>query len=369
MAEVAISASALLIFASNTAIIGAYHVFMALARMEFMPGFVLRRNKMRGTPHIAIMLATGIPVIVLIAVNGSITELGDLYAFGLLGAFTLTCLGLDIMRWRDWRKAISRKLSRMAKVALAVSNGTVSDELAAYKAIEAEEWQRAASNGHEETTIENFGLWFRIDFFLGILTTVLVMVAWGTNLVTKVPATVFGGGVTLLGLAVAYINYSRQQKAGKIPVPVVVSRFDERMPNAVLAVLTPQNKHNEAVIRAAVNNADGERPLIFLYLAAKKARESAPRMMEIVDPYLEDTDARESFGRAESLAQKARVPKRRYVYVQGDNDLVTRIWQLVHPHDTVVPYVENERYHDINPDRVRYEVTTAGKVAHLIKTW
>src|SRR3989442_11785918 len=42
--EVAISASALLVFASNTAIIGAYHVFMALSRMEFFPAVILRRN-------------------------------------------------------------------------------------------------------------------------------------------------------------------------------------------------------------------------------------------------------------------------------------------------------------------------------------
>jgi amino acid transporter len=35
--EVAISASALLVFASNTAIIGSYHVFLALAHMEFFP--------------------------------------------------------------------------------------------------------------------------------------------------------------------------------------------------------------------------------------------------------------------------------------------------------------------------------------------
>ena len=40
----------------------------------------------------------------LIAVQGAITVLGDLYAFGLLGAFTLTCVGLDIVRRRE-RKA------------------------------------------------------------------------------------------------------------------------------------------------------------------------------------------------------------------------------------------------------------------------
>src|SRR5216684_8957502 len=102
--EVAVSASALLVFASNTAIIGSYHVFMALSRMEFFPAFVLKRNKLRGTPHYSIALATGIPIVILLFVGGHLDILGDLYAFGLLGAFSLTCLGLDIIRHRE-RKA------------------------------------------------------------------------------------------------------------------------------------------------------------------------------------------------------------------------------------------------------------------------
>src|SRR2546426_6245048 len=81
--EVAISASALLVFASNTAIIGAYHVFMALSRMEFFPAFVLQRNRLRGSPHYSIALATGIPIVVLLMVAGNINILGDMYAFGL----------------------------------------------------------------------------------------------------------------------------------------------------------------------------------------------------------------------------------------------------------------------------------------------
>src|SRR5437867_4144342 len=107
--EVAISASALLVFASNTAIIGAYHVFIALSRMEFLPEFVLKRNKIRGTPHYSIMLATGIPIVILIAVFGNINLLCDMYAFGLLGAFTLTCLGLDLVRYRERKAARSRQ--------------------------------------------------------------------------------------------------------------------------------------------------------------------------------------------------------------------------------------------------------------------
>src|SRR6266849_4229365 len=101
--EVAVSASLILIFASNTAVIGAYHVFMALSRMEFFPEFILKRNIFRGTPHWSIAFATGIPIALLVLLRGNINILGDMYAFGLLGAFTLTCLGLDIIRFRERR--------------------------------------------------------------------------------------------------------------------------------------------------------------------------------------------------------------------------------------------------------------------------
>src|SRR5579872_1746581 len=78
---------------------------MALSRMDFFPAFVQKRNKLRGTPHYSIALSTGIPIVVLIAVRGDIIILGDMYAFGLLGAFTLTCLGLDIIRHRERKTA------------------------------------------------------------------------------------------------------------------------------------------------------------------------------------------------------------------------------------------------------------------------
>src|SRR5207245_9956292 len=102
--EVALSASLILAFASNTAVIGAYHVFLALSRMEFFPEFILKRNRFRGTPHWSIAFAIGIPIAVLLLVHGKIDSLGDMYAFRLLGAFTVTCVGLDIIRYRE-RKA------------------------------------------------------------------------------------------------------------------------------------------------------------------------------------------------------------------------------------------------------------------------
>src|SRR5205807_4750705 len=171
--EVAISASALLVFASNTAIIGSYHVFIALSRMEFLPSFVLKRNKLRGTPHYSIMLATGIPIIILIAVLGNINILGDMYAFGLLGAFTLTCLGLDIVRYRDWQAARrAMTTNRLSALTLeqkgengrtSLSSKGKSSEIATSSGIH--------SNGHHaevlrvDLSTEGKGLWFKIAFF------------------------------------------------------------------------------------------------------------------------------------------------------------------------------------------------------------
>ncbi len=392
--EVAISASALLIFASNTAIIGAYHVFMALSRMEFLPSFILRRNKLRDTPHISIALATGIPIAILIAVQGRIDILGDMYAFGLLGAFTLTCLGLDIVRARDWRRAkaiasngIATPLinphGQIAPVQentngqlpasagqhnefvtphdLQISNGSIPTDSVRGGGM---------MNSVHAAASEVKGFWFKLDFFLGILTTLLVAVAWSTNLVSKPLATAFGGGVALMGMGIAYLNNRVSSKAGRVPVPIVVTRVDERLPNSILAILLPDGKHNDAVVRAAINNADErQRPIMFVYVGKRQDRTTAPRMLEIVDPYLDDQGAKQSFGRAEALAVKANIPKRTYVYLQGDPDIANEVWQMVHPRDTVVPVEDSERYKNINPDRVRYEITSEGKVAHLLKQW
>ncbi len=389
--EVAISASALLVFASNTAIIGAYHVFMALSRMEFLPSVILKRNKLRNTPHYSIALATGIPIVILLAVQGNINLLGDMYAFGLLGAFTLTCLGLDIVRTREWRRTKTAP-STIASLPLDHSNGhSIPTHTSTNELVHPNEKQLLEittphdlqiSNGSipDDSTLSTRrrtstlrsqakSLWFKIDFFLGVLTTFLVALAWSVNLVTKPLATGFGGGVALLGMGIAYFNHLRSSKAGHVPVPIVVTHVEERLPNGVLAILLPESKHNDAVIRAAVNNADEQRPAMFLYVAHPSTNLTAPRMMEIVDPYLDDQEAKENFGKAEALAMKHNVPTRHYVYLQGNPDLVNQVWQMVHPRDTVVPVEDSERFKDINPDRVRYELTPDGKVAHLLKRW
>src|SRR5438552_5526936 len=305
--EVAISASALLVFASNTAIIGSYHVFLALSRMEFFPAFVLQRNKLRGTPHYSIALATFVPIAVLILVKGDIIILGDMYAFGLLGAFTLTCLGLDLVRYRE-RRAIRAKRYQPA----GAQPGNGHEPLPAGNQLETEAdssstreqdgFNRDALAGISRTegaptpTPSNqvnqpkISLWSTIDFYLGILTTVLVMIAWSTNLVAKPLATVFGGTVASAGMLVAYLNYMGHKRRGRIPV--MITGVEGRLPGSVLAVLTGSNGHNDAVIRTAINNAEGH-PVVSLYVNDKKPQTSrAPSIFEVVDPYLDDMQAK-----------------------------------------------------------------------------
>ena len=144
---VVLTASSLLLFAANTAIIGCYHVFLALVKGEFLPKLLAVRSVTFNTPHIAIAIATLVPALVILMSGGEMRILGDMYAFGLLGAFVFSSMSLDVIRWNLGRRDLG--------------------------------------------------------FWLGVLTTGMVMLAWGVNLVEKELATYFGGFVTTVGMLTA----------------------------------------------------------------------------------------------------------------------------------------------------------------------
>ena len=320
--EIAISASALLVFASNTAIIGTYHVFLALSRMEFFPRFILRRNKLRNTPHFSILLAVAIPIVILVAVNGNINMLGELYAFGLLGAFTITCIGLDIVRHRE-RKAARAEQTPSRRGALDV--------------------------------------WHTCKFYLGLLTTALVLLAWSTNLVAKPLATAFGGAVTLLGMGIAFFNHERQKQQGHMPVPV--PHMEEHLPESILAVLTADEKANDAVMHSAIHNCQGD-PVVFLYLAQAKNGQ-APHLFEYHNPYHDDRHAKRAFGKAKHMAKKAKVA-RQFVYKQQEPGTLEQVWQVVHPREMIIATGHASQMEYIHPGDIRNEVTLHGPLTHLL---
>jgi len=373
--EVAISAGLILAFASNTAVIGAYHVFLALARMEFFPEFILKRNRFRGTPHWSIAFATGIPIAVLVLVHGEIDILGSMYAFGLLGAFTVTCVGLDIIRYRERKAARASVLPdrldnhnghSSTLNSSEFQNSSASNHLSPLSLFNG---HRATANALQEWAVLAHtsalrgwivSLWQRLDFWLGLLTTLLIMLAWSISIISQPRATAFGCSVALAGMAVAYINYIRGR------APVVTPYLEGRMPDSLLAVLAAGDQHNDAVIEAAITHARGK-PVVFLFLAEPKAKRS-PQLFEVVDPYLEDEPAKDTLRHAALLARKVRVATR-FVYRPQTPGAAGRVWQIVHPRDVVLTAEHAAQFEEINPDRIRYELTPRGKVAHLLKRW
>lgn len=355
---VAVSAAALLIFASNTAIIGSYHVFLALTRMQFFPKPLIAINKFRGTPHWAIAVATFIPIAVLAGVNGQIDLLGDLYAFGLLGAFTVTCLGIDVVRWREHRglerfgpTPAQEDAELHAQSAMDASRppGRLASRLGMPELARriTPAWGAVAHEARSfGAAAQNWPLWlpltrlrwrygWHIKFALGILTTILIGFAWCVNLVDKELATIFGGGVTLLGLGIAFVYQITKA------LPTVFPRTAyAAMPNAWLVVLpvgatTQVGEQRAAVVRAAARGADG-RPLVFLYVQPHRDT-FTPSLFEITEPYLRDQDAQNAFSRAAVTAEREGVPYRsqRFIYrIGGDHQLVD-VWRSLRPEESV----------------------------------
>ncbi len=344
--EVALSASALLVFASNTAIIGSYHVFLALARMEFFPNFILQRNKLRGTPHYSILLATGIPLLVLFLVRGNIAILGDMYAFGLLGAFSLTCLGMDVVRYRQ------RKLRRaQAQGAEPPEEPTTETD---------EEGSEPAGTQHALDVPEPEGAWTRstVNFVLGIITTVLVVIAWSTNLIAKPLATAFGGSIALLGMGIAYTNYARHRRRGR--VPVILTGVEKAFQCDVLAVLAAHHPENEAIIHAAVTRPE-TKSVVFLFLG-KGLSEQTPELFRLVEPHLNDPQAREFLGRAHLQAQEANI-EARFLYRHQGQDAILQVWETLRPSETIVAEAQAATLSGVHATKT----STDTKIVHLVK--
>jgi hypothetical protein len=297
-----------------------------------------------------------------------------MYAFGLLGAFSLTCLGMDIVRYRQrkYRRLLASRpashANSYARQQLSSTSGPAqkgvqdtADEHDAEKALEAGETaEEKQANPAERPEPE--GRWTRstINFWLGILTTFLVLIAWSTNLIAKPLATAFGGSVALLGMAVAFTNYSLHKRKGRIPV--VVTGVEKNFPGAVLAVLSAGSRYNEAVIQSAITNP-GKKPVVFLYLGQRDSTRK-PELFRMIEPHLNDEQARKDLGRANYLAEEARI-ECRFIYRHREPGAIARVWQELHPQDTVIAEEQMSEVQELHPRHTNGESTPGGQVMHL----
>jgi amino acid transporter len=304
-AEVAASAGLLLVFASNTAIIGCYHVFLALSKLRFLPQALQHRNRWRNTPHWAVLAAAGVPIAVVLISHANVGLLGDMYAFGLLGAFSVTSVCLDLVRWHERRLLQGRRY--------------VSDD------------ERAGTS----TPM----------FILGVVTSVLVVSAWMTNLFAKPLATLFGGCTTLVGLTVAGITHRARRRGGLPGIVPVVQRLDQlaRLHRAgwqsqrpVVVVLHGEGRDLEALIEAGFAEADGG-ALAFVFVGTVAAHGPGARIMEILDPYLVDGPAHEAFRVVQRLARaRHQTPHLIYTPRQDRAKTAVQVWTILRPRKLIV---------------------------------
>ncbi len=381
----AITAATLLVFACNTAIIGAYHVFLALTRMQFFPDVLELPSSTRGTPKVAIAVSTVIPIVTLFLVNGRIDTLGNLYAFGLLGAFSLTCISLDVIRFRERHGA--------PHVGAEIDPELMGQQPSLAQPQEASNrvWQALSSRvGHwinpaVRRRADGVLRWISAllaelssdaSYYLGFLTTLLVGIAWVTNLIYKPDATIFGGGLTVLGLGIAVLHYRYQQRRGE---PVVFLDTPAFMPDSWLVILTPLNGHNKQVIQAAVEATSGH-PLAFLFLAPQSPHEAPPRLFEIKNRFGADYHARKALSRAKRDAM-ARQINAKYFYAVGGAKQVFDIARRIRPDEIVADEqvakritraAPSEAGMAVSPEYVRYQhvdgVTVAHNVLHELYT-
>jgi amino acid transporter len=385
---VAITASALLIFASNTAIIGAYHVVLALSRLRYFPRLVRRTDPIRHSPFVAIALVTLIPLVVLIVVGGNIDLLGELYGFGLLGAFSLMCISMDMIRWRERRGGAyvgalvdpelvgrERSTNDAARAML--------DHRAARTSVPWTQWMqtlpvelrrplgeiavklRSALLPVRATWVR---VWPDVKYYLGFLTTALVLVAWLTNLIGKPLATAFGGGLTIIGLSVAALHYRYQATR----YPVVFLNAPMAVPGSRLVVLSPIGNHIKAVIKDAMRQAKEYTP-VFLFLAPP-SHLPPPRLFEIQDRFGMDEEAQLALSRAKRACQQAGIDGV-YLYAVGGAPQVFEIARRVRPSEIVAEEHAARRITRaepkdgglaVSPESVRYRREGDASIAHYV---
>jgi len=229
--------------------------------------------------------------------GGSTGTLGGIYAFGLLGAFMLTSLSLDVIRW------------------------------------------------HERATA--------VVMVVGVITTAAVTVAWVTNLFAKPLATIFGGGLSVVGVAIGVTTYRLAHRGGAPAVfphilrddrpPTLISRARRIGACNVLAVVPSESESAVALAKAAVDVANNQ-PIVFLYRGEGLPRTGFPHLMEIVDPYLTDAIAQDVLGRVEREA-RTHGGHRKYIYVGKGTaaEAAKRIGAALHPIHTLVVDSPSER--------------------------
>lgn len=277
LALTVVSATLLLVMACNTAIVGNYHVNVRLVESGYFPKWMGARNARFGTPHWSIAVSAVVPMIILLATQGKVTALGDLYSFGLLGALTLSSVALDVVRWR--------------------------------------EGERGAR------------------FYVGAFTSLALVVAWGINLWHKPSATLFGGVLSLvfLGGAVAYARGVFRPILARMPTltPQAAEAAAEHHPAAAQLLTLTEAVELQGVEHPSVILAVRTANRRLLDEAVERARALGEHALYVV--FVEEIPGLFYPPKRGPSPEAERVLGEAVLYLQREHGLIgVPIWRLAH---------------------------------------
>ncbi len=117
---VAATGSVLLLLAAKVAFVGCFNVFAAIGEHGYLPAAIAKSQSQSGPPRGAVVVVTLGALALVLGARGRPQDLAQLFAFGLLGSYTITSVSLDVLRWREKRIGVSFVLGLLASVALFV---------------------------------------------------------------------------------------------------------------------------------------------------------------------------------------------------------------------------------------------------------
>jgi len=104
--------------------------------------------------------------------------------------------------------------------------------------------------------------------------------------------------------------------------------------------------------------------VVFLYLGERTSKRK-PELFKLVEPHLHDEQAKKDLGRANYLAQEAKIACR-FLYRHREPDAIYRVWQELHPQDIIIAEEQMPEVLRIHPKRRYEEATPGGQVTHLL---
>jgi amino acid transporter len=115
---VVLTGAALLLLAAKLAFIGCYNVFQAIGEYGYLPAAVARAQSPGSPPRGAVLVITVGAFLLVLGTGGQPHILAQLFAFGLLGSYTITSISLDVLRWREHRRGLTFVLGALVSLAV-----------------------------------------------------------------------------------------------------------------------------------------------------------------------------------------------------------------------------------------------------------